>query len=186
MTSIEGLAAVSGPGTSPAGQGAERTGETDFADMLQRVQFAGDADGVSGVPASNQPAAGDGSGVSNTDAATEVSAGERAEARTITVRASEPSISERVGGKIETLNDSRLLEMGRRPDEGPPTASFIGADARADGPLATLGRPAAPDSAMDAAMSNLRSAFHHAIEVEMVAKTGSSLNSSMNKLMSGN
>ena len=178
MTSIEGLAAVTGPGTTPAGPAAERTGETDFAGLLHRAQFAGGADGASGVPASTPDAAPEAPGGPEAPGASE--------ARTLTVRASDPSISERVGGRIETLNDSRLLERGAREAPGPPSARALGPGARPDGPTATLGAAGPGADPFDAAVRNLQGAFHHAIEVELVAKTGTSLNSSMNKLMSGN
>ena len=111
--------------------------------------------------------------------------GPRAETEAITGRATEPSISERFGWRLEALNASRLLERGAGPPEAEPTVSSLQGGETATGPSATLGARPKPGQAFDDAVRNLQSAFHHAIEVELVAKTGTSLNSSMNKLMSG-
>lgn len=161
MTSIEGLPAMHGPGTISADPSPPTSaGETDFGQMIQQARM--DADGVE--RAAPEP---------------------RVETEAITVRATEPSISERFGSRLEALNASRLLERGAGPPEAEPTVSSLQGGEAATGPSAMLGARPKPGAAFDDAVRNLQSAFHHAIEVELVAKTGTSLNSSMNKLMSG-
>lgn len=179
MSSTEGLASVTDAGTEAVGPAsAERAGETDFDTQVHRVQFTEATNDVPGIPASPPPASVGGASSPDAQSASEI--------RNITIRATDPSISERVGGRIETLNDAKMLAQGDRNVTAPPSAYGLGADAKAEGPVAVLGTSTSQADPFEAAMSNLRSAFHHGIEVELIAKTGTSLNSSMNKLMSGN
>lgn len=89
----------------------------------------------------------------------------------------EPAPPNRIGsGILDRLDriQARDLDRGARPSEGEPVKI-------ADGTAPT--GPA--DSAFDAQMDMLQMTFDHAVEVELAAKTGTGVSSSMNKLMSG-
>ncbi|MEM7642062.1 MAG: hypothetical protein AAF366_05990 [Pseudomonadota bacterium] len=78
---------------------------------------------------------------------------------------------------------------GPQPVEGgaDTTMGMLGGpDVSGSKAMAALGTTELPAPTYREAMANLNNAFNHAIEVELIAKTGTSMASSMNKLMSGN
>ena len=83
----------------------------------------------------------------------------------------------RIGsGILDRLDriQARDLDHGRRPSEGEPVLILDGS------------APSGPNErAFDAQMDMLQMTFDHAVEVELAAKTGTGVSSSMNKLMSG-